>query len=430
MAEFLLLKVEDIGDAEVAAQREVLNEFDGYRSRCHGLLKIAPDPTAGKVSPTGIAYAPLDQPPTFHDSLRHLERTLVLANTVASEGARRVLMMNDAAAREIDVQEAEFTMFCNEDRMLAGTVAWRVEPLGCAVTRDHSNDRKDGKASGHMSTVAGKHGFGDRNKRMGAPFYNSEGAGGGRNGRGYANGLSYGGGHTGPLYSLRRNCVGVGRRGRTYTSQYRFDKSLIHPCPATENELWMPPGVGAADIRNASVLGVYRALKAGSFGVAQKFIERALPQTDVDKVLLRFLSGAIDIEADWLIECVGAIERAGDVYEAKARLTDGLRRFKGVVRFEEKAAEISARLDAEEMAALIRAGQVFHRVTQSGYKEVQIRQVAPQFIKLYEGTVYADALKLAVESEEKKGQWFALFLEKAPELKKYEYPPEPKGKKR
>ncbi|MHC4250935.1 MAG: hypothetical protein ACYS9X_17550, partial [Planctomycetota bacterium] len=181
MAAFLLLKVEDIEGTEVAAQREVLNEFDEYRSRCHEVLKIAPDPTAGRASPTGIAYAPLDQPPTFQDNLRHLERTLVLANTVASKGARRVLMMNDAAAREIDVQEAEFTMFCNEVRMLAGTVAWRVEPLGCAVTRDHSNDRKEGKASGHMSTVAGKHGFGDRNKRMGAPFYNSEGAGGGRN---------------------------------------------------------------------------------------------------------------------------------------------------------------------------------------------------------------------------------------------------------
>ncbi len=116
MAAFLLLKVEDIDDEELAAEREALNEFAGYRSRCNEILKVAPDPTAGKVSPTGIAYAPLDQPATFMDSLRHLERTLVLANTVAPEGARKVLMMNDAAAREIDVQEAEFTMFCSVTR--------------------------------------------------------------------------------------------------------------------------------------------------------------------------------------------------------------------------------------------------------------------------------------------------------------------------
>jgi hypothetical protein len=430
MAEFLLLNAGDIDDEEVGARREVLSEFDEYRSRCHGILNIAPDPTVGKVSPSGIPYPPLDQPPTFQDSLRHLERTLVLANTVASEGARRVLMMNDAAAREIDVQEAEFTMFCNEVRMLAGTVAWRVEPLGCAVARDHSNDRKDGNASGHMSSVAGKRGFPDRNKRMGAPFYNSEGAGGGRDGRSYANGLSYGGGHTGPLYSLRRNCVGVGRRGGVYTSQYRFDKGLIHPCPATENELWMPPGIGPKDIRNASVLSVYRALKARYFGVAQKLIERAKPNTDIDEVLLRFFRGAIGMEADWLIESVRAIERAGDVYAAKVRLTDGLRRFKGVAGLEERAAEISGRLDSEEVAGQMRAGRVFHRIAQSGYKEAQVRQIAPQFLKLYSGTVYADALKLAVESEEKEGKWFAFFLEKDPELRKYEYPPKPAGKKK
>ena len=434
MAAFLLFKVSDIDDEEIAGQRKVLEEFAGYRSQCHSILKVDPDPTAGKVSPTNIPYAPLTQPPTFRDNLHHLERTLVLAHTVASEGARRVLMMNDAAAREIDVQEAEFTMFCNEVRMLAGTVAWRVEPLGCAVERDHSTDRKEGRASGHMSTVPGKHGFGDRNRRMGAPFYNSEGAGGGRNGRGYANGLSYGGGHTGPLYSLRRNCVGVGRRGGVYTSQYRFDRSIIHPCPATEDELWMPPGVGPGDIRNASILYIYRALKAGAPGVAQKvalkLVERAKPGTDTGAVLLRFFRTAVDIETDWFLESVRAIEQAGDVYEVKVRLADGLRRFRGITRLEEKAAEISERLGSEEMARQMRAGQVFHRIAQAGYKEAQLRQIMPQFLKHYEGTVYADALKLAVEDKEKKGQWFAYFLDKNPELRKYEYPTKPKGRKR
>ncbi|MHC4200940.1 MAG: hypothetical protein ACYSU0_13185 [Planctomycetota bacterium] len=444
MAAFLLLKVGDIDDEEIAAQRKLLEEFAGYRSECHRILKVDPDPTVGKVSPTGIAYAPLDQPPTFRDNLHHLERTLVLAHSVASEGARRVLMMNDAAAREIDVQEAEFTMFCNEVRMLAGTVAWRVEPLGCAVTRDHSNDRKEGKASGHMSTVPGKHGFGDRNRRMGAPFYNSEGAGGGRNGRGYANGLSYGGGHTGPLYSLRRNCVGVGRRKGAFTSQYRFDKSIIHPCPATENELWIPPGVGPRDIRSASVLNVYRALKVGAYGTAQKLIERVkprppaqpggsptgAPRADIDAVLLRFFRNAVDMETDWFLECVGAIERAGDVYEVKVRLADGLRRFRGIGRVEEKASEISQRLAGEEMVDQVRAGRVFHWLARSGYKESQLRQLLPQFLKRYEGTAYAEALKLAVTDEEKKGQWFAYFLDKNPELRKYEYPPKLDGRKR
>ncbi len=78
----------------------------------------------------------------------------------------------------------------------------------------------------------------------------------------------------------------------------------------------------------------------------------------------------------------------------------------------------------------MRAGRFFHRMTDPRYKEAQIRQVAPQFLKLYAGTAYAEALKLALEDKEKKGQWFAFFLEKDPELRKYEYPPKPAAGKK
>ena len=226
IAAFVLLKPEQVLNESLKTRRRELSQWAGYQAEVHRVLKIDPDPTHGKVSPTGIAYAPLDQPPTFQDKLHHLERTLVLVHTLAPPGADKGLMMNDRAAREIDVQEAEFVMFANEVRLLAGTVVWRADALGCAVTRDHSNDRKNGKASGHMSSIPEKRGFGDRNRRMGAPFFNSEGAGGGRSGRGYITGLSYSGtGHGGPLYSIKRNCVGVGRRGGVYTSQYRPRRS-------------------------------------------------------------------------------------------------------------------------------------------------------------------------------------------------------------
>jgi hypothetical protein len=420
IAEFLLLKTDEIQDEELQAQRTLLEEYNSYRTACHQVLKINPDPTVRKKSPTGIAYAPLDQPPTFLDTMSHLERTLILCHSVAPEGARRVLMMNDAAAREIDVQEAEFALFCNEVRMLVGTVAWRVEPLGCAVTRDHSNDRTQGKASGHMSSVPGKRGFGDRNQRMGAPSYESEGAGGGGSGRGYANGLSLGDGHTGPLYSLKRNCVGVGRRGGTYTSQYRSDTSLLHPCAVKQDELWMPPGVEARHLRNAALVQIYRALKAKAYGAAQRLIEAAKPKTDLDRALVKFFRAAVDIEAGWFASSVLEIEKTGDVFMTKARLVEGSQRFKGIDSFEEQVAEVSERLKGEEQKREIKIGQAFYQIVMSKYKEPQLHSMMAKFCNTYKKSVYTRALKRVLEE---KKNWSDYFTEQNPEAKNYDYPP-------
>lgn len=413
MAGLFLFDVKDLEDEEVRGLRARLDEYGGYQAR----LAAAPDPTKGKSSPTGIAYAPLTQPPAFADRLRHFERTLVLAHTVASSGARRVLLMNDEAAREIDVQEADFALFCNEVRMLAGTVAWRVEPLGCAVTRDHSNDRKDGRASGHMSDVPGKRGFGDRNTRMGAPFYNSEGAGGGRSGRDYALGLSYGGGHTGPLYSLKRNCVGVGRRDGVYTSQYRFDASLLHPCPATEDELWMPPGVEAQDLPAGELRSAYRAMKAGAFGTSAAQAARVKPRNGFERVVATFFREAAGVEAEWAVAGLAEVEKTGDLFEAKRRLVDGLKRFKGVAGFEEKTAGIAERLETKEAKEEIKAGEIFYRFL--GLEEAARLQALPMFCKRYPASAYARAWE-----GRKEGRWSEAFVARNPEAKNYGYPPE------
>lgn len=419
----LLFRVEDLPDEELRATRARLLEYGGYQARCDAILKIDPDPAKGRKSPTGIAYAPLTQPPAFADRLRHLERTLLLCHTVASSGARRVLLMNDAAAREIDVQEAEFGLFCNEVRMLAGTVAWRVEPLGCAVTRDHSHDRKEGRASGHMSDVPGKRGFTDRNERMGAPFYHSEGAGGGNSGRDYAEGLSYGGGHTGPLYSLVRNCVGVGRRDGVYTSQYRLDKSLLHPCPATEDELWMPPGVEAADLPGGELRAVYRAMKAGAFGAASALAARLKPRDGLERAVAAFFGAAADVEADWAADGVAEIEKTGDLFEAKRRLADGLKRFKGMPRFEERTSAVSERLKAKEAKDEIEAGEAFRRILAIPLKEEAMRIPAlRQFGKRHEASAYARAVEAALKERKGEIAWFGYFVGRNPNAKNYGYP--------
>ncbi|MBI1374337.1 MAG: hypothetical protein GC159_16595 [Phycisphaera sp.] len=422
MKDFLLPKIEDISDDRVQAMRAELVEYGEYQAACNSALGIEPDPTTDKKSPTGIPYQPLDQPPTFLDNLKHLERSLLLGYSVASDGGRKVLMMNDGFAREIDVQEAEFVMFCNEVRMLTGTIAWRIDPLGCAVERDHSTDRADGKASGHMSTVPGKHGFTDRNKRMGATFFNSEGAGGGKDGRDYANQLSYGGGHTGPLYSLKRNCVGVGRRKGVYTSQYRFDKAIVHPCPATSDELWMPPGVEAADIRSGDMKRVYLAMKSGAFGPAKKALTQMDPKQDLDIVLKKFFTSAVDIEVDWLVNSIAEIEKTGDLYAAAVRLAEARKQLAGIDGVDDKLSEMTTRLSAKENRDAIQAGETFYRVINSGQSGDALLRLLGQYYQRYKDTDYGQAIKAAQDDAEKKKQWSDYFLAKNPHAASYDYP--------
>ncbi|MBI1335732.1 MAG: hypothetical protein GC164_02085 [Phycisphaera sp.] len=423
MRDVLLPKIEEIEDTRLQSLRSGLMEFGQYQTECYTALAINADPTVGRQSPTGIAYPPLDQPPTFVDRLHHLERTLVLGYSVAPEGARRVLLLNNEASREIDVQEAEFVMFCNEARMLAGTVAWCADPLGCAVERDHSQDRLDGNASGHMSNLPGKHGFTDRNRRMGAPFFNSEGAGGGRDGRDYANALSYGGGHTGPLYSLKRNCVGVGRRKGVYTSQYRFDKSLVHPCQATSDELWMPPGLDVRDIGSAGMKRVYQAMKAGQFGAAKKALEQADPGDGIDGVFKKFFLSAIDAEVQWTFQSITEIEKTGDLYAAATRLADARNRLGGIEDASDKLGETLTRFKSDENRATISAGEQFYRVINSGRTGDAQLQLLGQYYQRYKETDYGRAIKALIDDKDGKTLWSDFFVAKNPRATGYDYPP-------
>ena len=422
-AEILVLRAEAVKDPDLRRQREELVEFAGYQKKTREVLGTDPDPTVGKLSPTEIPYPRLDQPPTFLDSLHHTERTLVLAYTVAPPGARPILLFNDAAAREIDVQEAEFVLFGNEMRLLAGTIAGQVDPLGNAVARDHSEDRTKGLAKGHMSEVPGKRGFTHRSRRMGAARFGSEGVGGGRSGRGYIHGLSYGGGHTGPLYSLKRNCVGVGRRGNAYTSIYRTDRKLVHDCQAVAAELALPPGWDRSTLRGTT-RKVFSQLLAGRFRRAHELIEGLRPANEESAMLLRFFRAAIDVEVDWTLDSAAAIEAAGDVYEAHRRLIACKKTLKGILRFDVFVEAPLKRLAAPELAVELRAGEAFHRIVLGDLADEERQRAVRTFVKRHGGTVYAAALeKLGSE-----GGPFGHFLARQPTLEKYEYPPRPESK--
>jgi hypothetical protein len=401
MKEMLLLKPTELDDQQVIASRKNLTEFAGYQERLNKTLGKSPDPTVGKLSPTNIEYAHLDQPPTFADTLNHFERTLILINSVASPGAREVLLMNDLAAREIDVQEAEYVMAANEVRMLSGSIAWRVDPLGCAVERDHSTDRKEGRASGHMSDVPGKHGFTDRNNRMGAMFFASEGAGGGNNGPNYLIGLSYSGdGHGGPLYGMKRNVVGVGRRGGVYTSQYATDDKIIHPCPATDDEMWMPPGITAKDLRDPAAQLAYKAMKAGAYGNASSALEKSKATTGADAIAKRFFARSINVQSALAVAEFKAIEDSGDVYFAQVTLAKNLARFKGVPTFEQGIQGAIERLGAKELRPEMVAGQAYYRMydmvkdlpkEKFDASRRELIQTLTAFTRKYKDSVYSKA---------------------------------------
>jgi len=399
VAQFLLVKPADMREPEIAQARKLLFELAEYQAACRKAAGISDDPTAGKKSPTGIDIPPLDQPPTLADYVSFLDRIMVLAGSFAPEGGKKVLYANIDVFKEIDVQESEFVMYCETVRMLVGSVAWLGNELVCAATRDHSVDRKAGLASGHMSTVPGKHGFTDRLRRMGAPWCGSEGAGGGRDGRGYAHGLSYGGGHTHPLYSIKRNLTGVGRRGGVYTSNYGTKKNLLHPCPATQNEFFMPPGITRADLKTPELLEIYKLLQDEKFAQASAKIAEAEVEGDFDKMILRFFSAAVTAELGWFFESVSAIYTVGDYYDVKLRLEGARGKFTGIKLFDKRAAMLDKLLAAKKMEKELEAGKAYRPIARAIVKDMRAKKLdenaarkqLDDFAKQYPDTVCAEA---------------------------------------
>jgi hypothetical protein len=434
VAEFLIIKPEQMTEPEILQQRKFLFELAEYRAACRKAAGISEDPTVGKMSPTGIDIPNLDQPPTLADYVSFLDRTMALAGSFAPEPvAKDALFKNIDVFKNVDVQESEFVMYCGTVRMLVGSVAWFGDELVCAATRDHSTDRKEGRASGHMSTVEGKHGFTDRLRRMGAPWCGSEGAGGGKDGPGYAHGLSYGGGHTHPLYSIKRNFTGVGRRGGVYTSNYGTKKDLLHPCPVTEKELFMPPGITKADIKTPELLEIYKSLQEENFAQANTQIAATKVKGDFDKMILRFFSAAVSAELDWFFEGVVAIDQAGDYYDVKLRIEGARKKFTGMPLFDKRAAMLDKHLSGKQMEKELEAGKAYRPVATAIIKDIRAKKLDEDaarkqldaFAKQYPKTVYAEAA-MFLPPADKKDHGGAVnplgyFFNKNPSLAKYAY---------
>jgi len=414
VAKLLLPDVARISTKESQALLRRLHEFAGYREEVRLALGLGDDPTTGKQSPTGLPMPPLTQPRSYDEHLDHLHRTIAIASTAAPRQAQDLLLRNADRARLIDKEEAEFILYANEVRALMGVVTWSTDVLACAATRDHSKDRVDGNASGHMSNLPGKRGFVDRLRRFGTGA-SSEGAGGGSNGRNYLYQLSYGGGHTGPLYSMKRNRVGVGRHGNCYTSVYAGQKGLVHPCQASTGELFMPPGLGLDDITDASLEDVYHALLFENWGGARRIVKDAKAATETDRFLRRWFTAAIAVEADWHLECAARFVAVGDL-DAVARMIERTRSSFGDT-LDKRLRALERRLRTNAGVATLAAARAYATACEGG-DDAKIRA----FAAAHDGTVYATAARHHLANGGgSKGHRLDWFLEQDRYLARFGY---------
>lgn len=391
-----------------------LRELNGYRDEVRAALGLGVDPTEGKSAPTGIAMPALTQARSYEEHLDHLHRTIAVASSAAPAEARDLLLDNATKARFLDKEEAEFVLYANEIRAVVGVVAWSTDVLACAATRDHSKDRVDGNASGHMSSLPGKRGFTDRLRRFGTSA-TSEGAGGGSSGRNYLYQLSYGGGHTGPLYSMKRNRVGAGRHQSCYTSVYAGQKDLLHRCQAGAGELFMPPGIELAELEAETLQDLYHAQVFENYGGALALVGTARPKTRMDKFARRYFEVALDVEADWHVACIERYLGVGDVLAAQRRIERARGEFGEALdkRLRPLEKKFATRAGRDALAA----GAAFARACASG-GDAALRAVAERHPK----TAYARAARhLLARASGERGDPWSWFLEADRYLARFEF---------
>lgn len=414
VCQLVLPDVALIQTKESKRQLKRMREFDGYRSEVRVALGFDDDPTTGKTAPTGIPMPPLTQPRSYDEHLDHLHRTIAIASTAAAREAQDLLIANADKARLIDKEEAEFVLYSNEIRAMMGVVAWSTDILACAATRDHSKDRVDGNASGHMSNLPGKRGFTDRLRRFGTGA-SSEGAGGGSNGRNYLYQLSYGGGHTGPLYSMRRNRVGCGRYNNCYTSVYAGQKNLFHRCQASTGELFLPPGFELDDITSTSLQDIYHALLFENYGGARELLKEAKTESKLDRFVRDYFAAAIRTEADWHVECLTHYMAVGDLY-AVARMIERARGKFGN-SLDKRLRSFEKRMATNAGRAALAAGEAFAQARKS--KDPQALRA---IVRDHPKTVYALAAQHYFEHKDAKHpDPLGYFLEQDRYLARYEY---------
>jgi len=421
VGQWLIIEPESIRDSAVREARNKAGRLAEQLDKAYEQAGENIDPTIGERSPTGLELPALDQPHTTVDRLLLKEKSLVLAMTVGPRQSKPVLMTNADNCLQIHVEEASFTMYANKVRMLTGVNAWVANPITTACARDHSIDRKEGRASGHTSTVPGKEGLGARARRFGTPVV-SEGAGGGKTGEQYIRGLSYGGGHTGPLYRSMRNVVGPGRAGTVFTSMYYRDGDYAHACQESRNELFMPPGTTKTDLETDALKSAYAALQQRDYPKAYRVLDDAeKPEDKFQRAIHRYLVARIDAEVHWWLTGVEEFAKAGDVYAAHQRYNQAKPKLAGIPAFDKMDSKIERFFSKDSIASEIETGEQFYALCAKGFSHNAMRTFAEE----NPGSAYAKAAMKCVQDNvnaQSKGHApLQYFNDQSPHLNKWKY---------
>ncbi len=421
VGEMLIIKAESITDKTVKSARVKAGRLAEQLDKARKQAGVEIDPTVGVLSPTGIAFPRLDQPHTTVDRLLLMEQSIVLAQTVGPRESKPVLMINAKNCIQIDVEEASFTMYANKVRMLTGANAWVANPVTTACARDHSIDRKEGRASGHSSTVPGKEGLGARASRFGTPV-RSEGAGGGQSGWHYIRGLSYGGGHTGPLYRSMRNAVGPGRVEGVYTSMYYYDDAFKHACQEYRNELFLPPGVTKSDLQLPLLITAYDALQQQQYAKAYATLKvQEMTEDKFQLAIQRYLLARINAEVDWWLTGIEEFATAGDVYGAHARLQEATPLLSGIPAFDKAAEKIQTWLSKPGIAKEITVGEQYRKACAQSFTT----QTLQKLIEEHPDSIYAKAARKCIDenltNEPTTYAPLMFFRDQSPHINKWAY---------
>jgi hypothetical protein len=146
----------------------------------------------------------------------------------------------------------------------------------------------------------------------------------------------------------------------------------------------MPPGIGLGDITDKSLQDAYHALAFDNYLGAKQLLDEAKAKSKMDKFVRKYLAVAVEVEADWQLECITRVAATGDIYTVSQMI--GRTRGKFGNSLDKRLRRFEKRLATKANTQLLKVGQAY--VTACAAKD---NAAIDAIIKNHGDTVYARA---------------------------------------
>jgi len=210
-------------------------------------------------------------------------------------------------------------------------------------------------------------------------------------------------GHMRIILSRATYSVGLGRRAKTWTLLAGGGKKLPHPLLDGDPFI---PGVDPSS-KSSAARPVYDLLKRGRYADVVRAIERlkkGRSLADRDRTALRLMELDVLSRADAVIERIGMLDRAGDVYGLALAVREARSRFGTVQKVADAVTPVEKKLKTAPVRKELRVGAKYHRMAtmvramkpadRERSRLVMARQLET-FAGRNEGSVYASAAREA-----------------------------------